>query len=135
MSKNIIDLNFLYKRHADLLLTKIPVHIGNGWVPLVTSMLDNIVRSFTEEKIELPKISRIYSNLGELTVNFSTPIQPSENWAKSIHSFIEWVDVTKEVAYKTCEICGAEGELRKMGDVVGVVCNTHDLTKNAKEAA
>lgn len=100
-------------------------HIGVpcGWYKIV-SELNRDIRNFTGDYTVL----KVEHNNGELIYN----IRLLNNAVVDLSKVMAFVTSAKAKCRVTCEVCGATGDERVVGNTLKVVCETHATQLKAK---
>jgi len=95
--------------------------VGDGWLPRIGQMLQEIEEYIKKHDLPEFKILQIKEKFGQLRVYTSMGNE-------DVYAII--YDATEDVN-KSCEICGTEGKLDMIDGYLGVRCEQHKNSRHA----
>lgn len=99
-----------------------PPECDGGWYGLLDKLMSDLECRIAEsDESVILKVRQIKEKLGGL--RFYADIECSAEMGEALATLIRKAE---EKSYKICEVCGAEGELRRERPWIRTLCDTHD---------
>lgn len=99
-----------------------PPECGFGWYELLDKLMGDLEDRIAEfDENVILEVRQIKEKFGGL--RFYADIECSAEMGEALASLIRDAE---EKSYKICEVCGAEGKLRKERTWIRTLCDTHD---------
>jgi len=105
----------LFDKGPDTAIAQWGFEVGDGWYGLLERMCHDLSKAVRTGQVDSPRIHQIKSKFGRLVVRTSTS-----------HTIVEQIIATAiESSKRTCETCGAPGDLVRRNRWSVVACSEH----------